>query len=244
MLLASFVLFTTVFIVLPEFQSYLTPIWLIFFGGAVACIAYRYWRVSTPVERQQTKWVSLGFVIFMVIISAYWIPLYALPDATLYEPFAYLAYQLILPVVPLSFFIAIQRYQLYDIDVIIRRTLVYGLLTAILAGMYFVGVVGTQTLLGGITGKAGEQQPLVIVATTLLIAAFFQPLRRRLQAFIARRFYRSKYDAEQTLATFGEALRSEVELHHLSEHLVAAVEETMHPAQISLWLRAPEGHHL
>ena len=239
-LLASFVPFTTVFIVWPQFETPLTPLWLIFFGTAAGCIAYRYWRVSTPVERQQTKWVSLGFVIFMLIISAYWIPLYAFPGATFYVPFAYLAYQLLLPVVPLSFFIAIQRYRLYDIDTIIRRTLVYGLLTAILVAIYAVGVVGTQALVGGIFGTSAQQEPILIVITTLLIAALFQPLRRFLQKSIDQRFYRTKYDVERTLATFGVALRSDVDLDRLHSDLVAVVEETMQPAHASLWLRASE----
>ncbi len=239
-LLASFVPFTTMFIVWPQFETPLTPVWLLFFGTAAGCIGYRYWRVSTPVERQQTKWVSLGFVIFMAIISAYWIPLYAFPDATLYQPLAYLAYQLILPIVPLSFFIAIQRYRLYDIDTIIRRTLVYGSLTAILVAIYVVGVVGAQALVSRIVGPSAEQEPILIVVTTLLVAALFQPLRRRLQHLIDRSFYRTRYDAARMLAIFGATLRNEVELNALTDHLIGTVEDAMRPAHVSLWLRMPE----
>ncbi len=237
-LLVGFVVFTTVFVLWPSLQAPLTPGWLLFFGTAAGCIAYRYWRVSIPVEHQQTKWVSLGFVTFMVIISAHWIPLSTTLSTTLYEPLAYLAYQLILPVVPLSFFTAIQRYRLYDIDTIIRRTLVYGLLTAILLAIYAIGVVGVQTLVGGIAGPSAQLEPILIVVTTLMIAALFQPLRRFLQESIDQRFYRTKYDVERTLTTFGTTLHSDVDLDHLSSHLVNVVEETMRPEFMSLWLRA------
>jgi hypothetical protein len=144
-----------------------------------------------------------------------------------------------LPVVPLSFFIAIQRYRLYDIDTIIRRTLVYGLLTAILVAIYAIGVVGTQALVGKIFGTSAQQEPILIVVTTLLIAALFQPRRGFLQKSIDQRFYRTKYDVERTLATFGVALRGDVDLDRLQGDLVSVVEETMQPERVSLWLRSP-----
>lgn len=214
-------------------------------GVAVSIIyaqIYRYRKASTPRERQQTKWAVFGLVVAAVGVIGLNIA-QALIDSPATQALINTLFPLVLLTIPVTIGIAILRAQLYDIDVIIRRTLVYGLLTAILAGIYFIGVVGTQTLLGGITGTAGEQQPLVIVATTLVIAAFFRPLRVRLQEFIDRRFYRTKYSAEKTLATFGATLRSEVDLDHLSGHLVDVVEETMHPVRISLWLRVSEEHH-
>jgi hypothetical protein len=133
--------------------------------------------------------------------------------------------------------IAILKYRLYNIDRIINRTLVYGSLTAILAGIYFGGVTATQALFRTLTGQ--EQLPqLVVVASTLVIAALFNPLRRRIQAFIDRSFYRSKYDAAKTLEEFSMKLRDETDLEALSNDLVGVVRETMQPAHVSLWLRS------
>jgi hypothetical protein len=137
---------------------------------------------------------------------------------------------------PISMGIAILRYRLYEIDLLINRTLVYASLTAILAGVYFGGVTATQTLFRTISGQ--EQLPqLVVVASTLVIAALFNPLRRRIQRFIDRSFYRSKYDAAKTLEGFSMKLRDETDLEALSEDLVGVVRETMQPAHVSLWLR-------
>jgi hypothetical protein len=144
---------------------------------------------------------------------------------------------------PLAAGVAILKYRLYNIDVIINRTLVYGSLTATLALVYFGGVTATQALLRTITSQ--EQLPqLVIVASTLVIAALFNPLRRRIQSFIDKRFYRSKYDARKTLEAFSSKLREETNLEALSDDLVGVVTETMQPAHVSLWLRpetAPKG---
>jgi hypothetical protein len=129
--------------------------------------------------------------------------------------------------------VAITRYHLFDIDRLINRTIVYGLLTAILAGVYFGGVTLIQVLLRPLTGKGND---LAVVATTLLIAALFFPLRQRVQRFIDRRFYRRKYDAAKTLAAFSHTVRDEVELDRLTGLLVAVVDETMRPAHVSLWL--------
>jgi hypothetical protein len=139
-------------------------------------------------------------------------------------------------VVPVFTYIAILRYRLYDIDMVINRTLVYGTLTVLLAAMYFSGVATTQAILRAFTGQ--EQQPqLAIVVSTLVIAALFNPLRRRIQSFIDRRFYRSKYDARKTLEAFSAQLRDETDLEALSNDLVGVVRETMQPAHVSLWLR-------
>jgi hypothetical protein len=140
---------------------------------------------------------------------------------------------------PISCAVAIQRYRLFDVDALINRTLVYSALTAVLAGIYIVGVVGAQAIVRGLGGPASRDSPPAVVVITLLIAALFRPLRRRIQVTIDRRFYRRKYDAARTLAAFGATLRDALELNELSERLVAVVEETMQPAHVSLWLRPP-----
>ena len=138
--------------------------------------------------------------------------------------------------IPLSFGFAILRYRLWEIDVIIHRTLVYGTLTTLLILIYFGGVIGLQSLLHGFTGS----NQLAIVGTTLVIAALSQPLRQRIQRIIDRRFYRRKYDAARTLEAFAVDLRNEVDLNTLKEHLLAVVQETMQPTHVSIWLCAPK----
>jgi hypothetical protein len=143
---------------------------------------------------------------------------------------------LTMTIVPLSLSIAVLRYRLYEIDILINRTLVYGALTALLAAVYFGGVTATQAMFRALTGQ--EQQPqLAIVISTLVIAALFNPLRRRIQGFIDRRFYRRKYDTANTLEAFSVKLRDETDLDALSGDLVGVVRETMQPAHVSLWLR-------
>ncbi|MGH2501024.1 MAG: hypothetical protein ACRDID_00765, partial [Ktedonobacterales bacterium] len=204
----------------------------------VACMVYRFRRVSTPAQRQQTKWVVAGLVVTLVANQVFWIPTDFTPlGQTLYAPLAYLVYQLLLALAPITFFIAIQRYQLYDIDAIINRALVYGALTAMLVGVYAGCVLGSQKVIAALTGDAGTE-PAVIVATTLLVAALVRPLRNRLQALVDRRFYRSKYDATRTVAGFSDALRQETELGALQRRLLETVERTMQPTHASIWLRA------
>jgi len=135
--------------------------------------------------------------------------------------------------IPISMGIAILRYRLYEIDIVINRTLVYGSLTGILALVYFGSVTATQAIIRALTGQ--EQQPqLAVVVSTLVIAALFNPLRRRIQSFIDRRFYRRKYDARKTLEAFSAKLRDETDLDALSNDLVGVVRETMQPAHVSL----------
>jgi hypothetical protein len=142
---------------------------------------------------------------------------------------------------PIAMGIAITRYRLYEIDLLINRTLVYGSLTAVLVALYFVGIVVLQRLFVALTG---ERSTLAVVVSTLAIAALFTSLRRRIQSFIDRRFYRRKYDARKTLQAFSVTLRDETDLDALSDDLVGVVRETMQPAHVSLWLRpdtAPKG---
>jgi hypothetical protein len=146
-------------------------------------------------------------------------------------------YPLGLLLIPLTLGIAILRYRLWDVDTIINKALVYGGLSLLLAAVYVGLIVGLESLLGRVSGQAS--QPVVIVVSTLVIAALFQPLRHRVQAIIDRRFYRRKYDAARTLAAFSSTLRNEVDLEQLSDQLVAVVQETMQPAHVSLWLRPP-----
>jgi hypothetical protein len=138
--------------------------------------------------------------------------------------------------IPLSLTIAMLRHHLYDIDLLINRTLVYGSLTALLATVYFGGIATTEAIFRALTRQ--EQQPqLAIVISTLVIAALFNPLRRRIQGFIDRRFYRRKYDARKTLEAFSAKLRDETDLDAVTDDLVGVVRETMQPAHVSLWLR-------
>lgn len=212
----------------------------------LAAMIYRYRHVSSAIERQQTKWVVYGAVLtglteVVLGLALGLMEAMQLPATPLLEAISYTLFTLVPLSIPLSIGVAILRYRLYDIDVIIRRTLIYGLLTAILAALYFIGVVGTQTLVGSISGNTAEQRPLIIVATTLLIAALFQPLRHRLQSFIDRRFYRRKYDAERTLTTFAATLREQVDLPELRDHLLATVDETMQPLHLSVWFQTERG---
>jgi hypothetical protein len=139
---------------------------------------------------------------------------------------------------PLSFGIAVMRYRLWEIDIILRRTLTYGVLTALLLILYFVIIVLSQLAIGRFVPEAS---PFAVVISTLAIAALFTPMRHRVQNWIDRQFYRNKYDAEKTLEAFSKSLREEVDLDQLSERMLAVVEKTMHPEHVSLCLIGPEG---
>lgn len=215
-------------------------IWISLVTSIMATQIYRYRRVSNLVLRQQTKWVVFAISLVLLVEAGFDLPTLYFPLLNQPGSLYWLVYNttsfLSLLLIPISFGIAILRYRLWDIDIIINRTLVYGALTGILAVVYFGLVLGLQYILGGFTGQLAQSN-IAIVGSTLAIAALFQPLRRRIQGFIDRRFYRSKYDAAKTLEAFSATLRDEVDLEQLSEHLVAVVQETMQPEHISLWLR-------
>jgi hypothetical protein len=188
-------------------------------------------RRAGRVERQQIKWLAYGGALVVGAVFASGVISIWSPEVGI----ALIGVGLL--GVPIFTGVAIARYRLYDIDIVINRTLVYGALTAALVAVYFGGVAALQALFRALTGQ--EQQPqLAIVVSTLAIAALFEPLRRRIQSFIDRRFYRSKYDARKTLEAFSVNLRDETDLQALNEDLVGVVRETMQPAYASLWLRS------
>ena len=218
---------------------------LLLFVTVIFAQIYRYIRVSTLIERQQTKWIILGIAATFIYFIVLDILTTLNPELTQARSLGFLlpeaSYFFAFIIVPLSIAFSILRYRLWDIDLLINRTLVYTTLTAILALIYFGCVVLLQHLVNGVTGQVG-QSPLVIVASTLAIAALFSPLRRRIQKIIDKRFYRRQYDAAKIIATFSDTLRNEMDLNTLSEHLVSVVKDTMQPAHVSLWLRSPERH--
>jgi hypothetical protein len=211
--------------------------------GLLLCIGasqiYRYRRVSTKVERQQTKWVVYGFIFLIGANQLFWQPYVLIP--ALHQPdslYLLLSYPddfLIISILVVTFGIAILRHRLWDIDALINKTLVYGLLTGILGALYTGLVFSLSTLAGAINGQAAGQ-PVVLVISTLAIATLFHPVRKRIQAFIDRRFYRQKYDAEKVLAAFSATLRNEVNLEQIHEQILAVVHETMQPTSLSLWV--------
>jgi hypothetical protein len=194
---------------------------------SVVSLIVRFWR-SEGEERQQIKWFAYAAMLLIGL-------------SFLNGPFGgpgNLFFGVGIALLPIATGIAILRYRLYDIDLIINRTLVYGSLTATLVAFYLGGIVVLQRLFVYLTG---EKSTLAVVASTLAIAALFNPLRRRVQGFVDHRFYRRKYDAAKTLAAFNTRLRDETELDTLSGDVVGVVRETMQPAHVSLWLRPPTG---
>jgi len=200
------------------------------------------YRRSKGDERQQIKWIafaaSLVALVYLIAMVASFIhPSESWTTAGSLWWLNLLTYAALLSFVtiPIAVGFAVLKYRLYDIDLIINRTLVYGLLTVTLVVLYFGGIVVLQMLFVILTG---QRSTLAVVASTLLIAALFNPLRRRIQFFIDRSFYRSKYDARKTLEAFSTKLRDETDLEALSGDLVGVVKETMQPAHVSLWLRS------
>jgi hypothetical protein len=209
----------------------LTVVFLVIVLCSVASLVVRF-RRSSGEERQQMKWLTYAaaanFATLLLVMS--------LPaDSAWYRAVDSL-WNLVLAGLPVAMGIAVLKYRLYDIDLIINRTLVYGSLTLMLALIYFGGVATSQAIFGALTGQE-EQPQLAVVISTLVIAALFVPLRRRTQAFIDRLFYRRKYDAAKTLEAFSAKLRDETDLDALNADLVGVVDETMQPTHVSLWLR-------
>jgi hypothetical protein len=212
--------------------------------GAYAMQLSRYWQVADPLGRQQTKWIAFGIAVFVTLGAVLQVPVLFLPSLGTSSAFYQTIHTLVLIVaslvVPVTTTIAILRYRLWDIDGLINQTLVYGSLTGLLGALYASLLVGLESLAGLMNKQAA--QPLVLVVSTLAIAALVQPLRNRLQHVIDRRFYRRKYDAEKTLAAFSAALQNEVDLEQVRGQLLGVIEETMQPTQVNLWLRQPMEH--
>jgi hypothetical protein len=216
------------------FTAVVYPIAPFLFAASALSVFVRL-RRSTGVERQQIKWFAYAAgvlaiaIVLQIMTEAVEVPVW-------FERAQFAIFTTAGTAIPISIGIAILRYRLYDIDLLINRTLVYGSLTATLLAVYFGGVATIQAVFRFLTGQ--EQQPqLAVVVSTLAIAALFNPVRRRIQSFIDRRFYRSKYDARKTLEAFSVRLRDQTDLQTLNNELVGVVNETMAPAHVSLWLR-------
>jgi hypothetical protein len=247
-LAVAFSTFQVTDILLPKLYSRSPALdmvsFLVFLGIVVSLVwsqTYSYRRFSSPVQRRQTKWVVFGTTLAVAGTFPFQVPV----DLSLVDgdtPLRLLllrtGFSLSFLLVPLSISVAVLRSHLFDIDVLINRTLVYGSLTAMLIGLYFGGIVVLQWLFIVLTG---EKSTLAVVASTLVIAALFNSLRRRTQSFIDRRFYRNKYDAAKTLEAFSATLRDETDLDALSDDLVGVVRETMQPVHVTLWLRPDAG---
>jgi hypothetical protein len=227
-------------------EKFVTPGWMIllllaFVFGGVASQIYRYWKVSHPEQRQQTKWVIFAIAVWApLLLSGIILPLLvpALGAKTqahfLFDVLCtYILGALVAALIPLSIAVSIFRYRLWDIDIIIRRTLVYASLTLML-GLFYFGLV--TLLQGALSSITGQHSPVIIVLSTLAIAALFNPLRRQLQSGVDRLFYRQKYSVELALAGFSETARSEADPDLFTKRLVATIEDTLQPEHISLWL--------
>jgi hypothetical protein len=218
---------------------------IVSYGGTIVLMIYRYIRVLSPSQQQQAKWLLFGFGGMFVLIILYDLIEYLVPGAGAPDSVFLLANgtigTLTFLLLPLSMGIAILRFRLWEIDLIIRRTLIYTALSIILVLIYVGLVFIFGALLRNILGQ--QQNPLVIVASTLVVAALFQPLRHGIQRVIDRRFYRRKYDAAKTVEAFSATLRNEVDLNQLRQHLITVVQDTMQPSHVSLWLREPHPHN-
>jgi len=227
------------------YSPFYTLVWLAALGLLFIAQVYRYRTAASPLQRQQTKWLLFGGSVAVIIAVGLTVLPYLFPSlgqaGSFYQLVTATASIVILFIVPLCVGLAILRYRLWDIDIIIHRTLVYSTLTFMLAAVYAVSVFTLESLTGGLPLIRGNQ--LAIFASTLLIGLLFKPLHDRTRAQIDRRFYRRKYDAVRTLAAFSATIRDEVDLNQLCAKLTAVVEETMQPAHVSLWLCSPK-HYL
>jgi hypothetical protein len=211
------------------FGFFWLPVLLLILLSATS-IALR-WRQAGGAERQQIKVVAYAVMLIVVVLIAG-----SLIESVWYDMAVDLAFLLL----PFAFALAILRYRLYDIDVVIRKTLAYAVLTGLLALVYFSSVILLQQLFTTSTGQ--EDSPVAVVLSTLLIAALFSPLRRRIQQLIDRRFFRQRYDAQQVLASFGAAVRNETDPDQLTAELLRVVQETMQPTSVAVWLAPSERH--
>ena len=221
---------------------------LVFFTGVLTMLGtqvYRYRHVSGPEQRRQTRWAVFGTTLAIVtLILVFGTIFFLTPGGPENSPLLLLAVGSLIPfvmlLIPLSVFIAVFRSGLFDIDVVINRALVYATLTATLVLLYVGGVVALQRLLSPLFGESNQ---LAVVASTLVIAALFNPLRRRIQTIIDRRFYRKKYDARRTLEDFSARLRDKTNLEQLDAELLSVIRATVQPEHVSLWLKpAGDGH--
>ena len=216
--------------------------WLIgMFALGVAAQSYRYRSVATAIQRQQTKWIVYGLCacLGLALLGIIVVNASSIPDGRVnYMALRIAGPTLILAgavLIPLTIGFSVLRYRLWDIDLIVRKTLIYSILTALMGLIYFGAIVLLQDLFGRLAGV--EQSTLAVVISTLAIAALFRPLRRRIQEWINRRFFRKKYDAQQVLAQFALTARDETDLDALTAELAHVVQETMQPKQVSIWLR-------
>lgn len=237
---------------LGQFAGALSLVFAALIAGVVALQVYRYRRVSTYRERQQTKWVIFGlvvalggFALCLFVLNLTNLPGLLFPGLEHSSPvrdlFSPTIFDGLLLLIPISLAIAMLRSRLFDIDALINRAMVYGLLTGVLAAVYAGGIAGIAGLANSIHWPVAAS-PVLLVLVTLVIAALAQPLRRALQNGIDRRFYRRKYDAQQTLAAFSASLRAEVDLEQLRGQMLKVVDETIQPAHVSLWLCPRQPH--
>lgn len=221
--------------------GWIEPFLGLFFLTFAGAQLYRYRTVASGVERQQTKWVVYGFLVGVATMTFFNVLLTFEPPelrgGSLLSVAKEMGDTLFAFVLSFSLGVAILRYRLWDIDVLIRRTLVYATLVTTLSLVYFGSVILLQSLFRSLTGQDSD---LAIVLSTLVIAALFAPLLQRVRTFIDQRFYRRKYDAAQTVAAFAAKLRYEVELDTLTAELLRAIDDTVAPSHLSLWLRYPE----
>jgi hypothetical protein len=218
----------------------LTVASVLLFAAAAVALVVRY-RIGGGDLRQQIKWVAFVTVAWVIFQAALALAQGAAGYDSPVTIIAGLASGLtVLVLIPVAITVAILRYRLYDIDFIINRTLVYGTLTGVLALVYVAGVVGAGGMLRSVTGEASNN--VVVAASTLAVAALFRPARSRIQGFIDRRFYRSRYDAARTVEEFSRHLRDQVTLDTLTSDLLKTVDKTLQPTHASLWLRDPSRH--
>lgn len=211
------------------------------FGGSLFAQIWRYRNYATTVQKQQTKWMIfalavllLGYVSFGVIVYIVFPNTQVAIGTGVAIDLAYFGANMVLLLVPFAVAIAVVRYRLWDIDIIIRKTLTYALLAALLSVIYFASIIILGTLFASLIGKSSD---VITVVSTLAIAALFVPLRNRIQEAIDRRFYRKKYDAQQVLTAFAATVRDETDLEKLAARLMQVVDETMQPESVSMWLK-------